>query len=109
MEKVVERFISYARIDTQSDENSHNCPSTSKQLDLAKVLKSEMEEMGLSEISLDENGYLMATLHSNSQKQLPVLGLVAHMDTSPEMSGKNVDPQIVHGYDGKDIVRRDVE
>ncbi|HDZ40545.1 MAG TPA: peptidase T [Bacteroidetes bacterium] len=104
MEKVVERFISYARIDTQSGENSGTCPSTSKQLDLAKVLKEEMEEMGLTEVSLDDNGYLMATLPSNSQKQLPVLGLIAHMDTSPDMSSKNVNPQMVHNYDGKDIV-----
>ncbi|MBN1387097.1 MAG: peptidase T [Bacteroidales bacterium] len=104
MEKVVERFVSYARIDTQSDENSENCPSTGKQLYLAKVLKEEMEGMGMSEVSLDNNGYLTASLPSNSQKQLPVLGLIAHMDTSPDMSGKNVNPQMVHNYDGKDIV-----
>ena len=104
MEKVVKRFISYARIDTQSDENSENCPSTFKQLNLAKALRDEMAEMGLTEVSLDDNGYLMATLPSNSQKQLPVLGLIAHMDTSPDMSGKNVNPQIVNSYGGKDII-----
>lgn len=104
MEKVVERFIGYARIDTQSDEDSKRCPSTNKQLDLAKVLKEEMEEMELEEVSMDGNGYLMATLPSNSQRQLPALGLIAHMDTSPDMSGKNVDPQIVKNYDGKDII-----
>lgn len=104
MEKVVKRFISYARIDTQSDENSENCPSTVKQLDLAKALRDEMIEMGLVEVSLDDNGYLMATFPSNSQKQLPVLGLIAHMDTSPDMSGENVDPQIVNSYGGNDII-----
>ena len=104
MEKVVERFIGYARIDTQSDEDSKRCPSTNKQLDLAKVLKEEMVEMELEEVSMDGNGYLMATLPSNSQRQLPALGLIAHMDTSPDMSGKNVDPQIVKNYDGKDII-----
>ena len=104
MEKVVKRFIGYARIDTQSDEDSKRCPSTNKQLDLAKVLKEEMEEMGLEEVSMDDNGYLMATLPSNSQRQLPVLGLIAHMDTSPDMSGRNVDPQIVKNYDGNDII-----
>ncbi len=104
MEKVVERFIGYARTDTQSDEDSKRCPSTNKQLDLAKVLKEEMEEMELEEVSMDDNGYLMATLPSNSQRQLPVLGLIAHMDTSPDMSGKNVDPKIVKNYDGKDII-----
>ena len=103
MEKVVDRFISYARIDTQSDENSDSCPSTTRQLDLARVLKGEMEAMGLDEVNLDDNGYLMATLPSNTEKQLPVVGLIAHMDTSPEMSGNNVNPQIVKNYDGKDI------
>ncbi|MBS0011634.1 MAG: peptidase T, partial [Bacteroidales bacterium] len=81
-----------------------SCPSTRKQLDLAKVLKKEMEEMGLEEVSLDENGYLTASLPSNTGKQLPVLGLIAHLDTSPDMSGKNVSPRIVSDYDGKDII-----
>ncbi len=103
MEKVVDRFISYVRIDTQSDENSDSCPSTTRQLDLARVLKGEMEAMGLDEVNLDDNGYLMATLPSNTEKQLPVVGLIAHMDTSPEMSSNNVNPQIVKNYDGKDI------
>jgi len=103
MGKVVDRFISYSRIDTQSDENSDSCPSTTSQLDLATILKEEMEAMGLDEVTLDDNGYLMATLPSNMQKELPVIGFIAHMDTSPEMSGKNVNPQIVKNYDGKDI------
>lgn len=104
MEKVTERLIRYAGIDTQSDENSDSCPSTAGQLELAGILKKEMEEMGLEEVSLDENGYLMATLPSNTDKELPVLGLIAHMDTSPDMSGKNVKPRIVKNYDGEDII-----
>ncbi|MFO7756330.1 MAG: peptidase T [Bacteroidales bacterium] len=104
MEKVTERLIRYAGIDTQSDENSDSCPSTAGQLELAGLLKKELEEMGLEEVSLDENGYLMATLPSNSSKELPVLGLIAHMDTSPDMSGKNVKPRIVTNYDGEDII-----
>jgi len=104
MKKVVERFISYARIDTQSDENSDSCPSTSNQLILAEFLKKEMVALGLEEVYLDTNGYLTASLPSNTIKQLPVLGLIAHMDTSPDMSGKNVDPKIISDYNGKDII-----
>lgn len=104
MEKVSERLIRYAGIDTQSDENSGSCPSTAGQLELARLLKKEMEEMGLGEVSLDDNGYLMASLPSNTDKKMPVLGLIAHMDTSPDMSGKNVKPRIVSNYDGEDII-----
>ncbi len=104
MEKVLERFISYARVDTQSDENSESCPSTKKQLVLARMLEKEMKAMGLDEVSLDDNGYLLASLPSNTEKQLPVLGLIAHMDTSPDMSGKNVQPSLIKDYDGKDII-----
>ncbi|MDT8401226.1 MAG: peptidase T [Bacteroidales bacterium] len=104
MEKLVDRFLAYAVIDTLSDENSESCPSTVTQLDLARALKKEMEEMGLDEVSLDDNGYLTASLSSNTDRQLPVLGLIAHMDTSPDMSGKNVSPKIIRDYDGKDII-----
>lgn len=104
MVKVVERLIRYAKIDTQSDENSDSCPSTQKQLKLARLLKKEMEAIGLSDIILDGNGYLMATLPSNSKKVLPVVGFISHMDTSPDMSGLNVNPRIIENYDGKDIV-----
>jgi len=104
MEKVLERFISYARVDTRSDENSASCPSTKKQLDLARMLEKEMKAMGLGEVRLDANGYLMASLPSNVPGPLPVLGLIAHMDTSPDMSGRNVRPVLTQNYDGKDIV-----
>lgn len=104
MHKAAERLIRYAKIDTQSDERSGSCPSTDRQLDLARLLREEMEEMGLAEITLDDNGYLMATLPSNSKKELPVLGLIAHMDTSPDMSGKDVKPRIIEDYQGNNIV-----
>jgi len=105
MEKAfLERFLRYTRIDTQSDENSDSVPSTKKQLDLAKLLVEEMKSMGLQDISLDEKGYVMATLPSNCINKIPIIGFIAHMDTSPDMSGKNVNPQVIRDYDGKDIL-----
>lgn len=101
---IVDRFIKYARIDTQSDENSTQIPSTQKQFNLAKEVELELLEMGLLDVSLDNNCYLMATLPANTQKDLPVIGFIAHFDTSPDMSGKNVNPRIVKNYDGKEII-----
>ena len=101
---IVDRFIRYAKIDTQSDENSKETPSTKKQFDLARVVEQEMKEMGLEDVSLDDKCYLMATLPANCDKDLPTIGFIAHFDTSPDMSGKNVNPQIVENYDGKDIL-----
>lgn len=104
MTTVVERFLKYVKMDTRSDEESPTVPSTAKQLELAKVLVKEMEEMGLKNVSLDENGYIIGELPSNLDKEVPVIGFIAHMDTSPDMSGENVNPQIVKNYDGGDIV-----
>ena len=101
---IVDRFIKYARIDTQSDENSTQTPSTQKQFNLAKEVEKEALEMGLVDVSLDNNCYLMATLPSNTSKKVPVIGFISHFDTSPDMSGNNVNPRIVKNYDGKDIV-----
>ena len=101
---IVDRFIKYAKIDTESDENNSETPSTKKQFDLARVVEQEMKEMGLEDISLDDKCYLMATLPANCDKDLPTIGFIAHFDTSPDMSGKNVNPQIVEDYDGKDIL-----
>jgi tripeptide aminopeptidase len=101
---IVDRFIKYARIDTQSDENSTQTPSTQKQFNLAKEVEKEALEMGLSDVSLDNNCYMMATLPANTKKNVPVIGFIAHFDTSPDMSGENVNPRIVKAYDGKDIV-----
>lgn len=104
MEKLVERFIRYAKIDTQSDEDGNDCPSTQKQLNLARLLERELKEIGLSEVKLDSNGYISATLPANTSKKLPVVGFISHMDTSPDMSGENVNPRIVSSYEGNDII-----
>ncbi len=101
---IVDRFIKYARIDTQSDENSTQTPSTPKQFNLAKEVEQEAFEMGLVDISLDNNCYFMATLPANTRDKVPVIGFIAHFDTSPDMSGTDVNPRIVREYDGKDIV-----
>ncbi len=100
---LTERFLNYVKVHTTSDPKSGTHPSTKRQFDLAKMLKSECEAMGLEEVILDEHCNVMATLPANTDKKLPVLGLLAHMDTSPAMSGENVNPRIVKNYDGKAI------
>ena len=104
MKTVTDRFLTYARIDTQSDETSSTCPSTSKQFDLAKILVKELKDIGLEDIQMDDHGYIMATLDSNIDAEIPVIGFLAHMDTSPDMSGTDVNPQIRKNYDGEKIV-----
>ncbi len=106
---VVDRFIKYVKIDTQSDENNSQTPSTQKQFNLAKEVEKELEEMGLQDISLDNKCYLMATLPANTDKKLPTIGFVAHFDTSPDMSGENVNPRIIKNYSGEDIVLNEKE
>lgn len=101
---VIERFLKYVTFDTQSDESTGVTPSTPKQMVFAKYLKEELEALGLEEITLDEQGYLYATLPANTDHEVPVIGFIAHMDTSPDMSGANVNPRIVKEYDGTDIV-----
>ncbi|MBD8347220.1 peptidase T [Dysgonomonas sp. HGC4] len=101
---VVDRFIKYVKFDTESSTETHTTPSTPGQLVLAEELKKELIEIGLEDISLDGNGYLMATLPATSDKKIPTIGFVAHMDTSPDLTGKNVNPRIVKAYDGKDII-----
>jgi len=103
MEKVVERFLRYAIVDTQSDESSTSAPSTEKQYNLAKMLVKELKEIGLKDIDLDGNGYVMGILPARIDN-VQTVGFIAHMDTSPDFTGKNVKPQIVRNYDGKDIV-----
>ncbi|MFV8224739.1 peptidase T [Christiangramia aquimixticola] len=103
-ERITNRFISYIKIDTQSDPSSNSTPSTLKQWDLAKKLAEELKEIGLQDVSIDEHAYVMATLPSNIPHQVPVIGFVAHFDTTPDFSGTNVNPQIIENYDGNDIV-----
>jgi tripeptide aminopeptidase len=101
---VTERFLKYVKIDTQSDPTSETCPSTEKQKDLGKVLVQELLQMGISDAHMDEYGYVYATIPSTTSKKVPVICFCSHMDTSPDCSGKNVNPQIQTKYDGKDIV-----
>ncbi|MBQ7941339.1 MAG: peptidase T [Muribaculaceae bacterium] len=101
---VVDRFLRYVKFDTQSDELTNLTPSTPGQMKFAQELKKELEELGLTEITLDDNGYLMATLPANIDTDVPTVGFIAHLDTSPDMSGHNVNPRMVKGYDGNDII-----
>jgi tripeptide aminopeptidase len=101
---VVERFLEYVKIDTQSDPNSPTCPSTEKQKDLGRVLVKELIAMGITDAHIDEDGYVYATIESNTSKTVPVICFCSHMDTSPDCSGKNVNPQVHKNYDGQDIV-----
>jgi tripeptide aminopeptidase len=103
-EKILDRFINYVKIDTESDPNNPAFPSTENQWVLAKLLAKELQEIGLSDIILDDNCYIMATLPSNIDYKVPTIGFVAHMDTSPDYTGANVNTQIHENYDGKDIV-----
>ena len=106
---VTERFLGYVAFDTQSDELTNMTPSTPGQMIFAEHLKKELEDMGLEDITLDSNGYLMATLPANCDKDVPVIGFIAHLDTSPDMSGKHVKPRIVNKYDGEDILLNSAE
>ncbi|CAM1347722.1 peptidase T [Tenacibaculum crassostreae] len=101
---IINRFIKYVTIDTESDPNNPAFPSTEKQWDLAKVLEKELKEIGMEDVELNENCYLMATLPSNLDYEVPTIGFVAHIDTSPDFTGANVKPQIHENYDGKDIL-----
>ena len=101
---IVERFLKYVSFDTQSAEDSETTPSTEKQWVLARYLKEELEGIGLTEVEIDEHAYVYATLPANTDKPLPTVGFIAHMDTSPDSSGKDVKPRIVRDYDGGDIV-----
>lgn len=104
MEKLVERFIKYVKIETTSNESSINVPSTKNQMDFGNELVKELENIGLDDVSIDENGYVMATLPSNIDKDVQTVGFIAHMDTSPDMTGLNVKPNIVKNYQGGDII-----
>ena len=101
---ILNRFIKYVTIDTESDPENPDFPSTEKQWDLARLLEQELQEIGMEDVELDENCYLMATLPSNIDFEVPTIGFVAHIDTSPDFTGANVKPQIHKNYDGKDII-----
>ena len=101
---ITERFLNYTKFDTQSSEDSQTVPSTSKQLTFAKYLKEELEREGLSNVEMDEQGYIYATLKANTRKNIPTIGFISHYDTSPDCSGAGVNARIVSNYDGGDIV-----
>ncbi len=102
--EILERFLRYVKIDTQSDESSSSTPSSHKQFQLARLLVEELKSMGLKDVELDDKCYIMATLPANMDKKVPVIGFISHMDTSPDMPGFNVNPQIIENYNGDDIV-----
>ena len=106
---VTDRFLDFVKFDTQSDELTNMTPSSPGQMEFAKYLKAVLLGMGLDEVCLDDNGYLFATLPANTDKNVPVIGFIAHMDTSPDMSGRHVKPRIVENYDGKTIVLNEAE
>ena len=103
-EELIERFVSYVTIDSESDPNSKTTPSTQKQWDIANKLVQELKDMGLKDVSIDEHAYIMATVPSNVEHPVPSIGFISHFDTSPDFTGKDVKPQIIENYDGKDIL-----
>ncbi|MBE0676216.1 MAG: peptidase T [Bacteroidales bacterium] len=104
MEKLLERFLRYVRVGTAADDKSDSCPSTRGQLLLANMLVEEMKEIGISDAEVDENGYVMGTIEGNAGKHVPAIGFIAHLDTSPEMPGDNVNPLVHHNYKGGELV-----
>ncbi|CAM3552335.1 peptidase T [Zobellia roscoffensis] len=109
MQNIINRFLKYVKIDTQSDPNSKTTPSTEKQWYLADLLVEELLEIGMEEVSIDNKAYITATLPSNINIDVPTIGFISHFDTSPDFSGTNVNPQIIENYDGKDIVLNHME
>ncbi|WP_085505436.1 peptidase T [Thalassobacillus devorans] len=105
---LIDRFIRYAKIDTQSDASNPECPSTPGQLTLANMLIEELKGIGMQDVSIDEHGYVMATLPSNTDKNVPTIGFLAHLDTATDFTGKNVKPQVVENYDGNAITLNDI-
>src|SRR5690625_2504651 len=101
--RLVDRFIRYVKIDTESDPNSQTTPSTKKQWDLANLLVKELKEMGMQDVSIDDNAYIMATLPSNVEHETPTIGFISHFDTSPDCTGKDVNPKITQNLDATDI------
>ena len=108
-QRLIDRFIGYVTVDTESDPNSNTTPSTAKQWDLANALVEELKAIGLEEVSIDENAYIMATLPSNVDRDVPTIGFVSHFDTTPDFTGANVNPQIIDNYDGEAIVLNEAE
>ncbi|QGQ94222.1 peptidase T [Paenibacillus psychroresistens] len=107
--EIIARFKTYVQIDTQSDDSSQTCPTTSGQLVLGRMLVDELKSIGMKEVTIDDNGYVMATLPSNTDKDVPTIGFLAHIDTATDFTGKGVNPQVVDSYDGHDIVLNEAQ
>ncbi|WP_088816386.1 MULTISPECIES: peptidase T [Listeria] len=103
-EELIKRFTTYVKVDTQSNEESTTCPTTEGQLELGRILVQELKEIGMSDVTVDENGYVMATLPANTDKDVPVIGFLAHLDTATDFTGKDVNPIVHENYDGGDIM-----
>lgn len=106
-DELIERFKRYVKIDTQSNDESDTTPSTPGQLELANMLVDELRQIGMSDVTIDDNGYVMATLPANTEKEIPTIGFLAHVDTATDFTGKNVNPQVIENYDGNDILLND--
>ncbi len=106
---ILNRFLSYVTIDTESNPNSETTPSSTKQWDLANKLYDELIAIGMSDVSIDDNAYIMATLPSNVDHEVPTIGFISHFDTSPDFTAANVKPQIIENYNGKDIILSEAE
>ncbi len=103
-EDIIKRFVGYVTVDTESDPASDTTPSTAKQWDLANALVDELKAIGMEDVTIDKHAYIMATLPSNVDHEVPTIGFISHFDTTPDFTGANVKPQIIENYDGKDIV-----
>ena len=103
MEKLLDKFLRYVAVETTSDENSETQPSAQREFDLLRMLRDELQQIGIK-AELDEYGYVMATIPANTRKKIPTIGFIAHVDTAPDASGKNIKPQIIPNWDGEDIV-----
>lgn len=101
---LMNRFITYAKIDTQSDASKQSTPTTAGQWELAHLLVDELKEIGMKDVTVDDYGYVMATLPANTKREIPTIGFLAHLDTATDFTGKNVNPQIVENYDGQDLI-----
>ncbi len=106
-DELIKRFTSYVKVDTQSDENNETCPSTEGQWTLLRMLVEELKQIGMDEVTIDDNGYVMTTLPANTEKDVATIGFLAHVDTATDFTGKNVNPQLVENYDGGEIVLND--
>jgi tripeptide aminopeptidase len=107
--EIISRFITYAQVETQSDENVDTCPSTPGQLELGRMLVEELKTIGMQEVAMDANGYVMATLPANTDKEIPTIGFLAHVDTATDFTGAGVKPQIIEQYDGQDIILNEAQ